>query len=130
VRLEALDLLKVDTHSRSSHGLVSTYLEVFNLYMDRVYEQAILTRNKYSSNQTKGAVALLDDKILMPFRELVDLYLNTALLLPVDNNTRFVDNLLRELISCWARFAALMTDTRQEVGDPLVGIAYMMSYSC
>jgi hypothetical protein len=122
--VKALDLLKVDTHSRSSHALLHAYLEVINSYLDRVEERALFTQDEGGDNQTADkAVAVLKSSLLVPFRGLVNHYLDATLPMSIDNSIRFADKLYEELITSWARFVALVTDKQEEMGCRNVGIA-------
>jgi hypothetical protein len=121
---KALALLKVDTHSRSSHALLHACVEVVNSYIDQVDVRALLTQDEDGiSPTTDEAAAFLEKSLLLPFRSLVNHYLDATLPLSVHNNIYFANELYEELIACWARFVALVTDKWEQQGYSYVGIA-------
>jgi hypothetical protein len=124
---KALALLKVDTHSRSSHALLHACVEVINSYIDQVDGRALLTQDEDGvSPTTDEAVAFLEKTLLLPFRALVNHYLDATLPLSVHNSIYFADELYEELIACWARFVALVTDKWEQNGCSDVGIAWII----
>ncbi|KAE9375752.1 hypothetical protein N431DRAFT_370578 [Stipitochalara longipes BDJ] len=112
---QALDLLKVDTHSKASHALLYAYLEAINSYIDRVDEQAIITQDEDSRGQsTDEAVVTLGNTLLGLFRGLINHYLDATLHLSYTEGIPLASTLCEDLISCWARFVALVTDWSED----------------
>jgi Mus7/MMS22 family len=122
---QAVALLKIDTHSRSSHALLHACVDVFNSCIDQVTRGAVLTQDEHHvTSMTDEAVDFLEKSLLIPFRVLVNDYLDAMLPLSLHNGSiYFANELYEELIACWARFVALVTDKYEGNGCSDVSIA-------
>jgi hypothetical protein len=117
-----VNLLTPDRHSKDSCALLSAYTEVLALYMDQIDVRALSIQDEGDESKTTDEpVMLLEESLATPFLTLINYYLQIPF--PV-SNIHGIDKLYKSLITCWARYIALVTDKREEVSSGNVGRAW------
>jgi hypothetical protein len=108
-----------NAHSKLLWALLDAYLDVLKACMDRMEGLALLAQDEGDSSQASDhAAKRLEQCLLAPFLFLLRHYLGG--LTPVYNMSG-VDKIYQRLITCWARYAALCSDRREDNCDGNVG---------
>jgi len=126
-----MKLLEVDTLSLPSQDLLRAYLEAINSYIDRVDEHALTNQDENNQGQIfKQSMVALGNSLKGPFRALVRHYLDAVLPQSFQTgNPPFAPQLYRNLIACWARLVALLTDwVEDDFGGNVRTLRFVVSY--
>ncbi len=109
---------KFCTYDKPSRALLDDCLEVITNYMDRVEALAAMPQDDRESRD--WSVQVLESALALPFPGLVRHHLKAALD-PI-HRTLGVDKLYERLVTCWARYVALVTDRKEKRADGNVRI--------
>jgi hypothetical protein len=107
-RILTRDVVTRNIYSRDSRTLLAAYLEAISLYMDRVQQQVFPAEDTGTDGLTMvKAISVLKVALSSTFPPLLKYYLDVSL--PLFDTIHDIDKTYQDLITCWARYVALVT---------------------